>query len=150
MIKLTNTLLLGLIASSLLVGCGSSSSNNESTSDEGTEKVENSANDTDTSAPAPTTPAPTSNTSKFEANVMPVLVTNCQSCHGSNGNFTITSPSATYANISDLKSSVPVAGKYLYDKASSTISHGGGMVITTSSTEYQTIKSWVDSGADFN
>ena len=81
---------------------------------------------------------------------MPVLEAKCKSCHGIEGKFEITTPSATYANISDLQSPITAAGKYLLDKGSNSVSHGGGLQIATSSAEYATIKSWVDAGADLN
>lgn len=158
MIKLTNTFLIGLIAASLLVGCGSSDSDDGVGSTEGTE-----INDDGTSQPVegddgtgggtdtPTTPPPvTSTASTFGSDVMPVLVTKCQSCHGSNGNFTVTTASSTYANIVALKGSAAAGGQYLLDKGSNTAGHGGGEVIATSSAEYATIKSWVDAGAANN
>jgi len=163
MIKITNIYLIGLMTASLLVGCGGSS--NDSEKNEGTEHVENNNDDgkhnegTDidngttnpTPTTTPTTTTPTTNTVKaFSADVMPVLNAKCKKCHGDNGNFMITTASATYANISDLKASVPVAAKYVLDKGSNMVGHGGGKVIDPSSIEYATIKSWVDSGADFN
>ena len=132
-----NTYIAGLVLAGLLIGCGGG---NSSTSNSGTGN--NNSN-------TPNTPT-TNNTKTFTADVMPVLKVKCQSCHGSNGNFTVTSPSGTYGNISDLKSSVSMAGQYLLDKASNSIGHGGGEVVSTGSTEYSTIKSWVNSGADFN
>jgi len=157
MIKLTNPFIIGLIATGLLVGCGSGS-DNESNEGAGTEQVENGGsqpvepdNGTGGGTDTPTTPPPTTpSASTFGSNVMPVLLTKCQSCHGSNGNFTVTSASSTYANITALKGSAAAGGKYLMDKGSGTVGHGGGMVIATSSTEYATIKSWVDAGAANN
>ena len=103
-----------------------------------------------TSQPTTSTPPPTSNTGMFSSDVMSVLNSKCKNCHGSNGNFKITDASATYANISDLKTSAKEAGQYLLDKGSNSVGHGGGEVIAPSSTQYATLKSWVDAGADFN
>lgn len=174
MIKITNVYLIGLMTASLLVGCGGGGSDSDKT--ETTEQAENagdteSTNDdtqpvegengtggdtqiptappTPTPTPMPTT-QPTSTAKTFNANVMPVLEAKCKSCHGDEGKFTITTASATYANISDLKGSVVASGQYLLDKGSQSISHGGGLQIATTSAEYATIKSWVDAGADFN
>ena len=170
MIKISNAYLIGLITASLLIGCGGGGSDSDNTGT--TEQAENAGNTESTNegsqpvegengtggdsqlptappTPAPTTtPAPMAKT--FTANVMPVLEAKCKSCHGTNGRFEITTPSATYANISDLQSSIAVAGKYLLDKGSNSVSHGGGLQIATSSAEYATIKSWVDAGADLN
>lgn len=148
MIKLTNTFLMGLVVASLLVGCGSSDSNEGFDDNEGTEHVE--TNDDTQTGGTSTTPPPPSTGSTFGANVMPVLVAKCQSCHGSNGNFMITTTSATYANITALKGSAVAGGQYLLDKGSNMTGHGGGMVISTSSNEYATIKSWVNAGAANN
>ncbi|MDQ7047496.1 MAG: hypothetical protein Q9M39_07695 [Sulfurovum sp.] len=162
MIKMTNVYLIGLLATGLLVGCGSSNSENNEAYEGGETNQQVEANDgiggeTNQQVEAndgiggemPVTP-PTTSAKTFTADVMPALEAKCKSCHGDNGNFTITTASGTYANISDLKASVREAGKYLYDKGSNTVGHGGGETISTTSTEYATIKSWVDSGADFN
>ena len=157
MIKLTNTFLIGLIAASVLVGCGSSDSDSEANEvGEGTEIVDDGGSipvepDNGTGGGGTVTPPPTTSASKtFGADVMPVLTAKCQVCHGSNGNFTITTASSTYANITALKGSATAGGQYLLDKGSNTEGHGGGLVIATSSAEYATIKSWVDAGAANN
>jgi len=163
MTKITNMYLIGLIASGLLVGCGGSSGGDNSDdtgateqteqleNNSGTEGSENSMNgDTQTTNQQTTTSQNSTTAKTFTADVMPVLVAKCKTCHGSNGRFHISTPSATYANISDLKGSMSASGQYLLDKGSNTIGHGGGRVIPTNSMEYLTIKSWVDSGADFN
>jgi len=178
MIKLTNAYLVGIIAATLLVGCGGGSdseanegsnteqventSGNDSETNEGsnTEQVDNTTN-TETSQPiepnngtgggTTATPPPTTSTSKaFGADVMPVLNGKCKVCHGSNGRFTITTASSTYNNIVALKGSAVSGGQYLLNKGSGTVGHGGGTVIATSSAEYATIKSWVDAGAANN
>lgn len=157
----TQKYLIGLLTASMLVGCGSSGENesNEGTENTQQEQQENN-NNTDDNQPVeenngtgggtPASPPPTATDKTFTSDVMAVLESKCKSCHGDNGNFTITTPSATYANISDLKNSITMAGQYLLDKGSNTTGHGGGEVISTTSTEYATIKSWVDAGADFN
>ena len=83
----------------------------------------------------------------FNSNVLPILTAKCKVCHGSNGRFTVTTANATYANIKALKGSAPAGGKYLLDKASNTVGHGGGKVISSGSAEYTTIKAWVDASA---
>jgi len=156
MTHIKNAYLIGLMTAGLLItGCGGGGSNSDNDKNEATEQHENESseqqeNSTDGTTTPPTTTPVTSGTKTFTVNVMPVLNAKCKNCHGKEGKFTITTPSATYANISDLKMPVSAAGKYLLDKGSQTISHGGGLQISTSSTEYATIKSWVDSGADFN
>ena len=167
MIKLTNTYLVGIIAATLLVGCGGGGSDGSS-ADDGT-RTTTATTTTTTTAPVATTtttttaPAATTTTTtapatttttpaakKFGANVMPILVAQCQSCHGSNGRFTVTSASSTYNNINAMKSPATAAGQYLLDKATNTIGHGGGVRFSSSSSSYVTIKSWVDAGAANN
>ena len=157
MIKLTNTYLVGIIAATLLVGCGGGGSDGSS-ADDGT-RTTTATTTTTTTAPVATTtttttaPATTTTTpaaKKFGANVMPILVAQCQSCHGSNGRFTVTSASSTYNNINAMKSPATAAGQYLLDKATNTIGHGGGVRFSSSSSSYVTIKSWVDAGAANN
>ena len=147
MIKLTNTVLIGLISASLLVGCGGGSDNDDdskgsvdtpTTTSPDTDP--NSPTDTDTPTTPPVTP-PTTTTSTFGANVMPVLIAKCQSCHGSNGNFTITDASMTYANIMAL----PGGATYMLSKGNGDVGHGGGDSLMDN--EYTTIKSWIDAGA---
>ena len=164
MLNIKHTHIAGLILVGLLVGCGSSDNSEANEANEATEQIqeanENNIHEqteieenTNTSDQPIETPPPTvttTNAKMFTADVMPILNTKCKSCHGSNGDFMITTPNDTYANISDLKASVTEAGKYLYDKGSNTVGHGGGEAIATTSAEYATIKSWVDAGADFN
>jgi len=83
----------------------------------------------------------------FNSNVMPILEAKCKSCHGSNGNFSVTTANATHANIIALQGNAVTSGTYLIDKGSNTVGHGGGNVISTSSAEYTTIKAWVTEGA---
>jgi len=153
MIKLTNAYLVGVIAATLLVGCGGSDSDDGITTEttEATQPVEaddgTGGDTTVTATPPPTT---TSASKTFGADVMPVLIAKCQVCHGSNGRFTITTTSSTYNNIVALEGSAVAGGQYLLSKGSGTEGHGGGTVITTSSVEYATIKSWVDAGAANN
>ena len=94
-----------------------------------------------------TTATPTGSTASscvsFNKNIMPILEAKCKNCHGFNGNFTVTTANATYANISALNGN----GAYLLDKGSNKIGHGGGSVISASSAEYTTIKAWIIEGA---
>jgi len=162
MIKLTNAYLVGIIAASLLVGCGggSDSEANEGAEGTNTEQVENSTGNEGSQSVEPdngngggttATPPPTTSASKtFGADVMPILIAKCQKCHGENGRFMITSANATYNNITALKGSALAGAQYVLSKGSGTVGHGGGTVISTSSAEYATIKSWVDAGAANN
>ena len=160
MIKLTNAYLVGIIAATLLVGCGGSGSSNNGNEGTGSEQVDNGTGNGGSQPVEPNngnggggtvTPPPTTSASKkFGADVMPVLVAKCKVCHGSNGRFTITTTSSTYNNIKALKGAATTSGQYLLSKGSGTVGHGGGTVISTSSAQYATIKSWVDAGAKNN
>ena len=152
MIKLTNVYLVGIIAATLLVGCGGGDSDGSAddgvsnTPTTGTSQPVEPDNGTGGGTPA-TPPTTTSASKKFGADVMPILVAQCQSCHGDNGRFSVTTASSTYNNISALKSPVTAAGKYLLDKATNKIPHGGSVRFSDTSSSYVTIKSWVDAGA---
>lgn len=158
MMKITNAYLIGLVTASLLVGCGGSDSDSDDNR-EVTEQMEQNEH-AEENEQMENHQQPTGNTGSntqmtgasktFTADVMPVLTSKCKSCHGNEGDFTVTTPSATYANISDLKGSMVASGQYLLDKGSNTVSHGGGMQMPQGSAEYAIVKSWVDSGADFN
>ena len=97
------------------------------------------------STSVPSTPA-VNNCVSFSSNIMPILEAKCKSCHGSNGNFMVTTANATHANISALSG----GAQYLLDKASNTVGHGGGSVIPVSSPEYTTMKAWITEGASNN
>lgn len=165
MLRIKQTYITGLILAGLLVGCGGGgdseaneateqvqeNNENSESNNEQNEQMEVEENGGNGASNQPTqTPPPSTSAKMFTAHVMPVLNAKCKSCHGSNGNFTITTANDTYANISDLKASVKEAGEYLLAKGSNTVGHGGGTIIATTSAEYATIKSWVDAGTDFN
>ena len=120
-----------MIATSLLVGCGGNNTTQTSNTP--------SASNSNSSTPK-----------KFGSDVMPILTAQCKNCHGENGRFMITSINATYNNIHALKSPMSAAGQYLLDKASGTLGHGGGVRFSTSSTQYNTIISWIDAGTPNN
>ncbi|MDQ7084186.1 MAG: hypothetical protein Q9M36_04300 [Sulfurovum sp.] len=141
--------LIGCITASLLVGCGSSGNNDND--DNRLEINDDNYNDNDDNYNTTTTTTTSTTTSSsektFGADIMPILVGQCQSCHGSNGDFTVTTPNLTHANISAMKGSATAGGQYLLDKGSNSTGHGGGMIFSTTSAEYQTIQAWVSAGA---
>jgi len=104
------------------------------------------------SSPAPTpTPSTSTAVTTLSTDVMPILTSKCKGCHGSSGNFTITSSSATYTNIisnSLVNTTTPTSSKLLQKPTGN--SHVGGTVISTSSTEYTTLKAWITQGAKNN
>ena len=105
-----------------------------------------------TSSTTQSVPAGTNTTTcvSFSKNIMPILSTKCKSCHGSNGNFSVSSANGTFANITALKGSNVAGAQYVLGKASNTIGHGGGLVISSSSAEYKTLKAWISEGATNN
>ena len=85
----------------------------------------------------------------FSTDVMPILESNCKSCHGSNGSFEVTSASTTFNNIQSFRgidTSAP-SNSYMLMKATGTVSHGGGSILSTTSTDYITIRDWIIEGA---
>jgi len=87
-------------------------------------------------------------TVSFASNVMPILESKCKSCHGSSGNFTITDAASTYTNIANnnFVNTSSIDSSLLLSKGSGS-SHGGGTIISTSSTEYLSLKEWITQGA---
>lgn len=100
-----------------------------------------------------TTTEPTvSASASFSTDVMPVLEMQCQSCHGTSGDFTVTTVDATYLNLTSnsfLNTAVP-DDSLLLQKGSGSTFHGGGTVISTASSEYLTIQQWIMQGASNN
>ena len=83
---------------------------------------------------------PPTGTPTFTANVLPILDTNCKSCHGSSGAFSITTSATPYDGVT------PFVNTTLLSKASGT-NHGGGTILPSTSTEYATIRDWITAGA---
>lgn len=84
----------------------------------------------------------------FSTNVMPILDAKCKSCHGTDGDFTITNTSSTYNNINTYSfvDTANVNSSLLLTKGSGS-NHPGGTIISTTSTDYVTIKDWITQGA---
>ena len=91
---------------------------------------------------------PTTNKKSFSTDVLPILLT-CTSCHGNNGNYTVTDTNGTYNNITSnhfIDITIPENSRLLL-KATQSISHGGGERFDASSTAYTTIVTWITEGA---
>jgi len=89
----------------------------------------------------------------FANDVMPLLTTSCQECHGSNGAFIVTTAAGTYDNITITFSginTVTPSNSYLLQKVDGNITHGGGALWPNTSVEYQTILGWITDGAQNN
>ncbi|MDQ7043220.1 MAG: hypothetical protein Q9M34_06780, partial [Sulfurimonas sp.] len=94
------------------------------------------------------TTVPTTTVVSFATDVMPVLETDCKSCHGTSGAFTITTATATYANIASF-SGIDIANptnSRLLTKANG-VGHGGGLRWNTTDASYITVKDWITQGA---
>jgi len=90
-----------------------------------------------------------SNKKSFSADVMPILESKCKICHGTNGNYRVTDAAGTYSNLttnSFIDTATPTNSRLL-QKATNTINHNPGQIFNTSSTEYQTILTWITEGA---
>jgi len=87
-------------------------------------------------------------TLSFSTNIMPLLETSCKACHGSSGNFTITTPSATHDNItsfSGINTATPENSSLLTKSIG--VNHGGGSIWSTTHSSYVTVKEWITQGA---
>ncbi len=89
-------------------------------------------------------------TVSFSADVLPILNQSCAGCHGSNGNFHLSTATDKYAEVMKFVNTANPSNSRLLLKATNTISHGGGMVLSTQSPEYQKILQWIQSGAPNN
>jgi mono/diheme cytochrome c family protein len=85
-----------------------------------------------------TTTTPTTASVSFSSNVLPILQTNCQGCHGNYG---------TYDGVIPFVDTTNAANSALLMKATNTTVHGGGALFNTTSTEYVTIRDWISQGA---
>jgi len=97
------------------------------------------------------TTTPTTQKISFNNDVMPILNT-CTGCHGNSGDYSVTDSQTTYVNITsnDFIDTSVAADSLLLLKATRSVSHGGGERFNTSSTQYQTIITWINEGADNN
>jgi cytochrome c len=94
---------------------------------------------------------PTENTNtnlSFTTDILPILTNKCQSCHGTNGSFTVTTATETYTNINNFNGIdvVTPENSSLLTKANG-VNHGGGTILTNTSSEYITIRDWITQGA---
>jgi len=83
----------------------------------------------------------------FVNDILPILNTNCKSCHGSSGNFSITTSATEYVGVTPFVNTADAQASKLLEKASGTVFHGGNRVLSTTSTEYITIREWISEGA---
>jgi hypothetical protein len=91
-------------------------------------------------------------TLSFATDIHPVLVRDCGSCHGAGGvaaasAFHLSSSAADdHAVVVALVSMSNPAQSELLQRASGN-AHGGGTILTTTSSDYQLIESWIAEGA---
>ena len=108
---------------------------------------------TATTGTGTTTGSSTNNTvvaKSFATDVLPILQNKCQSCHGGSGNFSITNSATPYAGVSGFVTASNATDSRLLQKASNSVSHGGGTVLASMSSEYKTIRDWILEGAKNN
>ena len=109
------------------------------------------SNSTSSSSTTTTTTTPTTTTTStqisFASDVLPLLQSSCSGCHGSSGNFSITRSSTPYAGVTPFVNTSSATASSLLQKASAQVSHGGGRVYSTTSTQYTTIRDWISQGA---
>lgn len=88
----------------------------------------------------------------FAADVYPILVDNCQTCHSSSGEASNTSfivaadASSTYSDVLDLVDLQSPGDSRLLQKMRGE-SHTGGVVLDPQTADYQLIQMWIEEGA---
>lgn len=97
------------------------------------------------------TPADTNTTASgvarsFANDVLPILNDNCLSCHGNNGQFSITN-NVPYAGVLPFINTTTPTSSRLLVKAAGGLYHGGGNILPTATTQYTTIRDWIAQGA---
>ena len=81
--------------------------------------------------------------------MLPILNTNCKSCHGGSGRFSITTSTTPYTGVAAFVNSPATAGtSRLIQKGYNIISHGGGTQLTQA--QFTTIRDWISQGAKNN
>jgi len=97
----------------------------------------------------------------FSKNIMPIFETSCKSCHGTNplqitgkenNRFSITTNSDTVTNITTnslVNVGTPALSRLL-KKATNVLTHYGNKKFDLNSNNYNTIYSWIKSGANNN
>jgi mono/diheme cytochrome c family protein len=93
----------------------------------------------------------------YSNDVQPIFSSNCTSCHGSSGNVNLSSFSALMSSVgSNYGNNIVVPNNAnasgLVDKIEPNPEHGSRMPIggTLTSTEIQTIRTWINEGAENN
>lgn len=88
----------------------------------------------------------------FQSSILPILSTKCVACHDSNNNtsnsrFIVSDANATYTSIAGFNGidTATPANSLLLTKAIG-ISHGGGSVLSSTETDYISIKDWITAG----
>jgi len=92
----------------------------------------------------------------FSKDIFPILQTNCTtSCHSTGGlagdtALIITDVSTTYTGVKTLVDTLNASNSKILLKPTEQVSHTGGKVFDTNSTQYSVILSWISSGATNN
>ncbi|MCD6260142.1 MAG: hypothetical protein J7J31_11140 [Helicobacteraceae bacterium] len=95
-------------------------------------------------APPIETNTPTTSTPTFATNVLPILTTNCQVCHGSDV--------TNHTNVMRFGAidTVNPTSSLLLQKASGSVPHTAGTIFSSASIQYTTIRDWISAGAQNN
>jgi len=89
-----------------------------------------------------------SGTLSFANNVLPILNTQCASCHGTSGNFSITTSTTAYSGVTPFINTTSPTSSVLLQKGTGVVGHGGGNQLGgTTSVNYITIRDWITQGA---
>jgi len=135
--------ILFIISPLLFMACGGEYTNGKRTIPSGTEN--------DTGNPAVVSEA------KTFADVHTALKSQCLSCHGNNGGFTLESTAGAlpeaeaYNNIMVfITGASTAANSQLLQKATGSVSHGGGAVFNNTSYYYDLIATWIEAGTPFD
>ncbi len=87
-------------------------------------------------------------TYSFTNDVDPILQTNCVSCHGNSGNFSITNAPTPYEGVIPFVDTVDVNNSLVLLRPTGYMGHR--VILDQNSTEYTTIRGWIIEGAQNN
>ena len=128
-----NKTLILLAAVFVLAGCGT-----ENPFDRGPETIDDVVD------------GPITGTVSFSSNVVPLL-TACASCHsGGAGGWTYAGGASAYAAVRAVVDPQSPTSSSLLVNATGGDGHGGGTIFSTSSSQYATIRAWIEQGAADN
>ena len=105
----------------------------------------NTTTDINTTVPTDTN---TTATISFLNDVEPILQTNCASCHGNSGNFSITNANTPYDGVIPFVDTANVDNSLILLRPTGWMGHR--VILDQNQTEYTTIREWIVQGAQNN